>query len=117
MINIFKINVEKEFKEKIRYILIHQIRVIIDDNNNIVTPEGIHQDGYNIVGICCINRNNIEGGINNIYDKDKKLIYSKLLDEGEMLIINDNNYYHDVSTITSKDNNGYRDMFIITTIS
>ena len=117
MINIFKINAEKEFKEKIRYILIHQIRVIIDDNNNIVTPEGIHQDGYNIVGICCINKNNIEGGINNIYDKDKKLIYSKLLDEGEMLIINDNNYYHDVSAIKSKDNNGYRDMIILTTIS
>ena len=125
MINIFKVNVEKEFKEKIKFIHIHQIRVTVDDTNNIVTPEGIHKDGYNIIGICCINRNNIEGGVNNVYDKDKKLIYSKILNEGEILIVNDNNLYHDVSCLKSnnskindtKINSGYRDMFILTTIS
>ena len=68
----------------------------------------------------CINRNNIIGGETIIYDNNKIPIYNKQLQEGEILIVNDNDYYHSVSDITSHNINldySYRDIFVFTTIS
>ena len=101
------------------YIHIHQIRVYVDDNVSNILPEGIHQDGFNMVGIVCVKRENIVGGINNIYNDKKEFVYSKQLEEGELLIINDKNMYHDVTSIERNKNfkDGYRDIFVLTTIS
>ena len=84
-----------------------------------MVPEGIHQDGYNIVGIACIARKNIKGGINLVYDSSKKLINNLQLAEGEMLILNDNKLYHDVLPIElyKEHEEGYRDILVFTTIS
>lgn len=125
--NTFKNTVDKETKKNNEYFQIHQIRVYANEDNINLVPEGIHQDGFNIVGICCIKRNNIIGGINNVYDENKNIIYSKQLFENEMIILNDNKVYHDVSPIKSlkihkdkkdkKDNISYRDIFVFTSIS
>lgn len=118
-VKFFKDKVNLETKSEIEYIQVHQIRVnAYSDLTNLV-PEGIHQDGFNMVAILVINRENIKGGINNIYDNSKKLIYNKMLNDGDMIILNDNNLYHDVTNICieDKDNVGYRDVFIFTTIS
>ena len=81
-------------------------------------PEGIHQDGFNMIAICCISRKNITGGISHIYDKNKNIIYNKQLEEGEMIIINDIKNYHDVTNIKllDKEDIGYRDIIVLTTI-
>ena len=120
-ISIFKNTASNVMNNNINHIYVHQIRVHVENNNltNLI-PEGIHKDGYNIVGMVCINRNNIVGGETFIYDNNKIPIFNKQLQEGEILIVNDNDYYHSVSDITSHNINldySYRDIFVFTTIS
>ena len=105
--------------ELVKYIQVHQIRVYAENEKTNLVPEGIHQDGYNIVGIACIARKNIKGGINLVYDSSKKLINNLQLAEGEMLILNDNKLYHDVLPIElyKEHDEGYRDILVFTTIS
>ena len=67
---------------------IHQIRVCVNNDDEILLPEGIHQDGYNMVAIICINRRNITGGINKIYDLQKKI---EIMDKGFDIMLESNN--------------------------
>lgn len=102
------------------YIFVHQIRVYASNEASInLIPEGIHRDGYNIIGMSVINRENIQGGISNLYDSEKNIVLSNQLQRGEMLIVNDAKMYHDVSPIKldNLDKEGYRDIFVFTTIS
>lgn len=102
------------------YIFVHQIRVYASDDTSVnPVPEGIHRDGYNIVGLSVVDRVNIKGGISNVYDSDKNIALTKQLQRGEMLIINDAKMYHDVTPIKldKMDREGYRDIFVFTTIS
>ena len=117
----FKITAETHLNDILDYLYVHQIRVYAENKELVnLIPEGIHQDGYNIVGMVCITRKNINGAISSIYDENKEKIYSLELQEGEMLIVNDNKYFHDVSEIQKKDLNieeSYRDIFVFTTLS
>ena len=106
------------YNDRPKYLNVHQIRVNIDDNNNTVVPEGIHRDGFNMIMIICINRENIKGGINEIY-KDKNTILTSIeLDVGSCVIINDSNVLHNVTNINKLDVNkkSWRDVFVFTTI-
>ena len=90
-----------------------------ESSTNLV-PEGIHQDGFNFIAISCINRKNIKGGLSNVYENDKiTKSYSKILNIGEILILNDRKMFHDVTNIEldNLNNIGYRDIFVFTTIS
>ena len=118
----------KTFKEQIdkvspvvtKYIQVHQIRVYANNLSTNLVPEGIHQDGFNFIAITCINRKNIIGGLNNVYDSIKTIkCYSTSLNEGEILILNDRKMFHDVTNIELNNLNevGYRDIFVFTTIS
>lgn len=119
IINLFKNYVENEYKDRVEYVQAHQIRVYCSKDNVLPVPEGIHRDGFNIVGIICINRYNINGGINIIYDNSQNLIHSVELKEGEMVILNDKECMHNVTEINLLNNNdeGFRDIFVFTTIS
>ena len=110
--------VSNEIKRENKFIQIHKIRVYANKDSTSLIPEGIHQDGYNMIAICCINRENIRGGISRIYDIDKNIIYSKELEQGEMIIINDVKNYHDVTNIELVDvtKPGFRDVIVLTTI-
>ena len=82
-----------------------QIEIIRQANEDLtdLIPEGIHQDGFNMIAICCVSRKNINGGVSRIYDKDKNIIYSQQLNQGEMIVINDVKNYHDVTNIELED--------------
>ena len=118
---IFNKYVEKEYNKVNEFIFVHQIRVCVSntEKDTCIVPEGIHRDGYNIIGIVCVTRNNIKGGINFVYDNDKNIVYENKLEEGEMIIINDRKMYHDVSSINQLDENNisYRDVLIFTTLA
>ena len=113
--------VEKEYNKVNKFIFVHQIRVCVSNRgkDTCIVPEGIHRDGYNIIGIVCVTRNNIKGGINFVYDNDKNIVYENKLEEGEMIIINDRKMYHHVSSINQVDENNisYRDVLIFTTLA
>lgn len=116
-----------DFKSYVRFhynytpnmIKIHQIRVCIDGTNNEIVPEGIHNDGYNCIGIFCVNRENITGGDNIIYDDKLKKLHSTILNPGDFLILNDNKLFHYVEKTENinKSMKGYRDMLIFTTVN
>lgn len=92
---------------------IHQVRQIcypyVDSHNS---PEGIHKDGSDfIISAYVINRSNIIGGESIIYDKEKKILYKKLLHSDNGIFQDDKNLYHYVTPIKSVDNHiGYRDI-------
>ena len=131
LVNKFKTEIENAVAQNISvnngydkyntdYIFVHQIRVYASQKNNVnLVPEGIHRDGYNIIGMCVINRVNISGGKSNIYDNEKNLVLSKELKCGEFIILNDAKMYHDVTPIDLDNVNeeGYRDIFVFTSIS
>ena len=117
--NIFAESVEKFTSQKCEFMHVHQIRVYSDNKSSNILPEGIHKDGYNVIGICIINIENIKDGFNIVYDNDYQELCNKQLCTGEFLIINDNKCYHNITDffpiIDTK--NAYRDIFVFTTIN
>ena len=127
-VNIFLTTINKELtknyiNDKIKYIQVHQIRVYTENKDEVnLVPEGIHKDGYNFIAMCCITRKNISGAISHIYDESKNIVHSVQLQEGEMIVLNDDKMFHSVSPIKLNETNetnilGYRDVFVFTTIS
>jgi len=98
-------------------IAVHQIRTTTSKKQiGEPAPEGIHRDGVDLVGIFCVNRDQIEGGVTSLYkSKNDNPILSKILNPGEFLIFNDNQFFHYTSPITPiLSQKGMRDVFVLT---
>lgn len=110
--------VKQKSSQICRYCTVHQIRVAVDNDSITPAPEGIHQDGYSYVGILCVNRENIMGGVTKIYTLDNNEIYSTILKPGEMIILNDREVKHYVSNIVRMKNDkvSFRDVLVLTTV-
>lgn len=96
---------------------VHQIRTSCSpDNYGNPAPEGIHRDGCNFVGIFAVDRNNIEGGETHLYTSRKdEPVFSKVLNSGEFLVVNDNQFFHFTSSIKpASAGKGTRDVFVLT---
>ena len=116
-------NIIREFYEFCKFcsarneIAVHQIRTTTSKNQiGEPAPEGIHRDGVDLVGIFCVNRNQIEGGVTSLYkSKNENPILSKILNPGEFLIFNDERFFHYTSPITvMRSQTGIRDVFVLT---
>ena len=98
-------------------IAVHQIRTITSGSNiGEPAPEGIHQDGVDLVGIFCVNRENIAGGITKLcQSKDGSPVLEKILNPGELLVFSDRQFWHYTSPVTAKSGGtGVRDVFVLT---
>ncbi len=98
-------------------IAVHQIRTITSrDNIGEPAPEGIHQDGVDLVGIFCVHRENIAGGITKLYQsKDGSPVLEKILNPGEFLVFTDRQFWHYTSPVTAQaGGTGIRDVFVLT---
>ena len=96
---------------------IHQMRIITTGQLTPVSPEGVHQDGYDYIAIVGIDRYNIFGGAAQVYKTyGGKPIFECHLQSGEMLIINDKELWHNAIDISRIDESttGYMDAFILT---
>ena len=96
---------------------IHQIRIVASRNETgEPAPEGIHQDGFDFVGIFCIKRDGISGGETHLYRaKDQPPIFDKVLVPGEFVMVNDRTLYHYASAVApTGDADGVRDVFVLT---
>lgn len=99
---------------------VHQIRTICSPENlGNPAPEGIHQDGTNFIGIFSVSRNNILGGETHLYTgKREKPIFSKILQPRELLLVNDNQFFHFTTPIKPEQPNiGIRDVFVFSSPS
>lgn len=96
----------------------HQFRIEATDNQiGKPTPEGIHRDGVDYVIMLFVNRNNCIGGESVIYDKDKnKLSSFTMKDTFEMVILNDKELFHGVSSISREyqEKKAVRDILVVT---
>ena len=96
---------------------IHQIRIVASrDEQGEPAPEGIHQDGFDYVGIFCIKRARISGGETHLYRaKDQPPIFDKILVPGEFVLVNDRELFHYASSVApTSDTEGVRDVFVFT---
>ncbi|WP_375136149.1 2OG-Fe dioxygenase family protein [Photobacterium damselae] len=102
-----------------RIIDVHQIRVTCNDHTtSSAAPEGIHQDGFEFVGIYCVQRKNICGGFTQLFTSpvDQHPHLNTVLEESQFIIINDRHFYHFISeTLASTHGEqGVRDVFVFT---
>ena len=97
---------------------VHQIRTVSWAKEiGHPAPEGIHRDGVDLVGVFCVNRENIEGGETHLYkSKDGDPIFTKILNPGELLVFNDHQFFHFTSIVKalSSEKDGIRDVFVLT---
>ncbi|MGB3204586.1 MAG: 2OG-Fe dioxygenase family protein [Crinalium sp.] len=96
---------------------VHQIRTACSPNNSgNPAPEGIHKDGSDFVGIFAVDRHNIEGGETHLYRaKKQKPVFSQVLNPGELLLVNDNEFFHFTTPIKpASEGIGTRDVFVLT---
>ncbi|MFB2975461.1 2OG-Fe dioxygenase family protein [Microseira sp. BLCC-F43] len=99
---------------------VHQIRTSCSpDNFGNPAPEGIHRDGCEFVGIFAVDRENIAGGETHLYvAKKEKPVFNKILKPGELLLVNDREFFHFTTPIKPLSPGlGTRDVFVLTSPS
>lgn len=76
--------------------------------------ENWHRDGVEKIGIICISRHNIKGGLNQ-FKKDDEDVTSYMLEPGVMVVFEDAEIKHRVTPIYSADASsiGYRDVLLL----
>jgi hypothetical protein len=96
---------------------VHQIRIVASpDQVGEPAPEGIHQDGFDFVGIFCINRQHLLGAETHLYEHPSQApIFAKELQPGEFVLINDRKLYHFTTGMKPVGaTEGTRDVFVMT---
>ncbi len=97
---------------------VHQLRILTKPNSTAeVAPEGVHQDGFNRIGMFMINYQHVLGGELKVHqDKDTAAFMQLRLNEGEYIILNDSKFWHDANDIrsTSPLEAGCYDLFVLT---
>lgn len=96
---------------------VHQIRIVATPGEvGEPAPEGIHQDGFDYVGIFCIGRRNLIGAETHLHeDPDQPPIFAKELQPGEFVLVNDRRLYHFTTGIQPVGaEEGTRDVFVMT---
>lgn len=96
---------------------IHQMRIVTFAEQTPVAPEGIHQDGFDSVALFGVSRRNIYGGTTQVFaDKSLPAMLSKVLEDGDLVILSDHQLWHYASPIVRQDasRDGYMDVMVIT---
>jgi hypothetical protein len=96
---------------------VHQIRIVASPGQvGEPAPEGIHQDGFDFVGIFCISREQVRGAETHLYeDPSQAPIFAKELQPGEFVLVNDRKMYHFTTGMTPVGAaEGIRDVFVMT---
>lgn len=96
---------------------VHQIKVVsAEQRPGCPAPEGVHRDGFDYIGICCVSRDNIVGGETTLFEPGgAEPIYRKTLEPGELLAIDDRRLLHYTSPIEADDERGgARSVFVLT---
>ena len=97
---------------------IHQLRIFAQPNGMAeVAPEGVHQDGYNRIGMFMINYENLNGGEIRVHQtKDSPAFVERRFQVGEYIVLNDALFWHDANDIhaTRSDRPGNYDLFVVT---
>jgi hypothetical protein len=97
-------------------ILVQAQRITCEpDQKGLPSVEGWHRDGVTRIGILCVDRNNINGGVSEfrMNEAPANILEIQLL-PGHFAVFDDDTIMHRVSPITPKDEKtqGYRDVML-----
>ena len=101
-----------------RIIEAHQIRWHCQKNIKAPAPEGVHQDGFDFLGMFMITPYNVDGGEVMLYKSpDSAPCFKKAMEAGEFIIVNDRSLYHNASPLvpTANEEDGHWDFIVLTT--
>ncbi|WP_117235406.1 2OG-Fe dioxygenase family protein [Vibrio maerlii] len=96
---------------------IHQIRISAIYDETQVAPEGVHQDGFDHIALIGIDRHNIVGGEIMLYnDNHEAPFFRKVLENGEVAILDDSKLWHNAQPIRTIEHGeeGHMDVFVLT---
>lgn len=95
---------------------VHMIRVVADDaHNGVPAPEGVHQDGFDLVLTSIVDLRNVSGGYDSLLDREDNLLQSMILQPAEYLLFDDRAYRHYASPITpALPGEAARDALVVT---
>lgn len=97
---------------------VHQMRIIAKESADAVaTPEGIHQDGFDFIGVFTINRHNVKGGDlllwQNKHDDEPLTVLSPMV--GDFCVLNDKLLWHSATNVVPlEQGTAYWDLFVMT---
>lgn len=98
---------------------VHQIRIRAQAGESVpVAPEGVHQDGFDRIGLYFIQRDHLKKGGNlRVHtEKESKAFIDHQFDSGEFIVLNDRRFWHSASSIVPEDglDEGHLDVFVLT---
>jgi hypothetical protein len=96
---------------------VHQMRILGNKGNlTEAAPEGVHQDGFDYLGVFVIDRKNIEGGEICVHQtKEQPPIFKHAFDKGEFVVLNDKRFWHSAASLKAvNDDLAYMDVFVLT---
>lgn len=106
------------FPKKEIHFGVHQMRTIANDTYSArPAPEGIHQDGFDFVGIYSVQESNVNGGLSILVNSKNhnEVVFEDKLAPGEFCIFNDRDLAHYVTPFTPKyPGVANRDVFVFT---
>ncbi|AKG08807.1 hypothetical protein AAX05_01620 [Moraxella bovoculi] len=97
---------------------VHQMRIVSKDpaKPTITTPEGLHQDGFDRIGMFTVSRQDVAGGDLCAYqtnDPDSMLV--RLPSEtGVYCVMDDSKLWHYASELSTTGESGFWDLFVLT---
>lgn len=99
---------------------VHQMRIVAKSATTptITTPEGIHQDGFDRIGMITIAYHNVAGGELNVYknNDEKSLLTTVPSCEGSYCVMSDAALWHYANELiaTTEADKSYWDLFVLT---
>lgn len=96
---------------------VHQMRILGNKNSATeAAPEGVHQDGFDYLGVFVIERHNIQGGEICVHpNKEQQPIFKHAFDKGEFVVLNDKRFWHSAQSLAAvNDELAYMDVFVLT---
>ncbi|WP_341501384.1 2OG-Fe dioxygenase family protein [Gallaecimonas sp. GXIMD4217] len=80
---------------------VHQMRITCQrDDSSLPAPEGVHQDGFDFLGVYVMGNHDIEGGDIMLYNKpDEAPFFQEYFEAGRFVILNDRRYFHNAAPI------------------
>lgn len=94
---------------------VHQYRIIASPNlPGICVPEGPHQDGHEYVMIAVFQRHQIVGAELSLLPLGGgNPFYRTTIQEGQAILLKDEDMFHDASDIEAIGSKGYRDIWVV----
>nr|UOP05146.1 2OG-Fe dioxygenase family protein [Conchiformibius kuhniae] len=102
------------------HIEVHQMRIVAKNGAQAAesTPEGIHQDGFDRIGVFTVARHNAEGGELYLWQNkdDAEPVAACTQQAGDFCVLNDKALWHSASPVCAADaaSQGYWDLFVLT---